>query len=247
VVVKIGVLSGKGGVGKTTVSVSLAIALAKKGHKVGILDCDLTGANIHDILGKRELRITSDDKFIPVESNGVKYMSLGLIASDGDPVLWDAKDIRSAARQMFERTEWGDLDYLVIDFPPGFTSETLEMLPLIDYALIVTIPSALSKSKVDRTIEAMREYEKPILGIIINMSYFVCQHCYRRNKIFDENGNYSIPIIAELPFDPKIANNKYIEDFPIDKVLKAIKQPITLKKGGRSLKRKLIKLILGIR
>ena len=245
---KIGVVSGKGGVGKTTVAVSLALGLARRGYRVGLVDLDLTGSNVPDILGRRELGVTEDDKLVPSEYNNVKYVSLGQIVSDGDPVLWDPKDLRSAARQLFERTVWGDLDYIVFDFPPGFEAETLEMLPLMDYVLIVTVPSALSRSKVERMVEACREYQIPIIGVVENMAYLRCPHCGAPVKVFSEDHRfeeYGIPTIARIPLDPSIASKKVIEDFPVDRVLEAMKKPVVLtKKPG--VKRMLLELLLRV-
>jgi len=243
---RIGVLSGKGGVGKTTVAVSLALALARRGFNVGVLDVDLTGSNIPDILGKGELEVTENDTFIPPIRRGVRYVSLGQIASEGDPVLWDSKDLRSAARQLLERTEWGNLDYLVCDFPPGFEAETLELLPLMDCVLIVTTPSALSKSKVERMIEAAREFQIPVLGVVKNMSYFECPSCGCRHRIFAENHSFEelgVPTIAEFPLNSKIAYEKCVNDFPVEAFLEAMKHPVLLKKKPKSLRRKLLELV----
>ena len=243
---KVAVVSGKGGVGKTTVAVSLALALAKKGFRVGVVDVDLTGSNIPDVLGKGELGITEDDKFIPAVSKGVKYVSLGQLAADGMPVLWDPKDLRSAARQLMERTDWGEVDFLIFDFPPGFEAETLEMLPLMDYVLIVTTPSALSKSKVERMVEATREFQIPILGVVMNMSYFQCPSCGARHRIFTEDHGFEelgIPTIAEIPINPKYSEEKVINEFPVDAVLEAMKKPVLLRKRPKSLRRRLLELL----
>lgn len=245
---KIGVVSGKGGVGKTTVAVSLALGLARRGYRVGLVDLDLTGSNIPDVLGRRELGVTEDDRLIPTEYNNVKYVSLGQIVSDGDPVLWDPKDVRSAARQLFERTVWGELDYIVFDFPPGFEAETLEMLPLMDYVLIVTVPSALSRSKVERMVEACREYQIPILGVVENMAYMRCPSCGAPVRVFTEDHSfdeYGIPTIARIPLDPEIASKKVIEDFPVEKVIEAMKRPIILQRKP-GVKRKLLELLLRV-
>ncbi|MEM2196338.1 MAG: P-loop NTPase [Thermoproteota archaeon] len=245
--IKIGIVSGKGGVGKSTIASSLSIALASRGFNVGLVDIDVTGPNIHDIMGDSELDISINDKFIPSESMGVKYVSVGEIASEGLPILWNHKDVASAARQLMERTEWGDIDFLIFDFPPGFGPETVEMLPLMDYILIVTAPSTLSRSKVERMIEAAREYEVPIVGVIVNMSYFKCPSCGALHRIFSENHdfkNYGIPVIAEIPLNPEIAKDKIIRDFPIDSFLEALMNPVILKKKPKSFKRRLIEILL---
>ncbi|MBO3754983.1 MAG: P-loop NTPase [Candidatus Brockarchaeota archaeon] len=247
---RIGVLSGKGGVGKTTVAVSLALALSRRGFNVGVLDVDLTGSNIPDIFGRGELEITEKDTFFPSVNRGVRYVSLGQIASEGNPILWDPKDLRSAARQLLERTEWGSLDYLVCDFPPGFEAETLELLPLMDYVLIVTTPSALSKSKVERMVEAAREFQIPVLGVVKNMSYFECPSCGCRHRLFAEDHSFEelgIPTIAEFPLNSKIADEKCINDFPVEAFLDSLKRPVLLKRRPKSLRRKLLELVFKVK
>lgn len=239
---KIGVISGKGGTGKTTVTYSLATSLTKKGFKVGILDVDLTGPNVCDILGKDELEVV-DDRFVPASAEGVRYVSLGQIASEGHPVLWSGRDLESAAKQLLERTDWGDLDYLVVDFPPGSGSEPQALLPLMDYALIVTVPSVLAESNVRRVVEMTRETQTPILGLIKNMTKFICPSCKGEHVIFPEDHGFEdmgIPTITEIPLNPKIAREKLINDFPVDAVLEAMKNPVLLKKRKRSLKRLLL-------
>ena len=243
--VKIGVVSGKGGTGKTTVAYSLATSLAGKGFRVAILDIDLTGPNVADILGKGSLDVV-DDRFIPASAGGLRYVSLGQLASEGDPVLWSGEDLASAARQLLERTTWGDLDHLVVDFPPGSGSESQALLPLMDYALIVTVPSALAESNVRRIIEMCRETGTPILGLIKNMAGFVCPSCGRRHDIFPEDHGFEdlgIPTIAEVPLDPEVARSKRINHFPVDAVLEAMENPVRLKRRRRSLKRVLLERI----
>ncbi|MBS7635772.1 ATP-binding protein [Candidatus Bathyarchaeota archaeon] len=247
---RIGIVSGKGGVGKSTIAASIALALASKGFQVGLVDVDVTCPNVPDILGKSELEITMDDRFAPSIARGVKYVSIGQIAREGNPILWDPKDLRSAAKQLLERTEWGSLDYLVCDFPPGFEAETLELLPLMDCILIVTTPSALSRSKVERMVEAAREFQIPVLGVVKNMSYFECPSCGSRHRIFAEDHSFEelgIPTIAEFPLNSKIANEKCINDFPVEAFLEALKHPVLLKKRPKSLRRKLLELIFKVK
>jgi len=243
--IKIAVISGKGGTGKTTIAYSLATALVQKGSKVGILDIDLTGPNLTDILEKKDLDII-DDRFIPASVKGVRYVSLGQIASEGDPVLWAGKDLESAARQLLERTDWGDLDYLVIDFPPGSGSESQAILPLMDYALIVTVPSVLAESNVRRIIEMCRETQTPILGLIKNMTRFICPNCNGESVIFPEDHGFEdlgIPTIAEVPINPKIAREKLINNFPVARVLEAMKKPVLLERRKKSMKRIMMELL----
>lgn len=245
---RIGVVSGKGGVGKSTVAASLAVALARRGFRVGLVDADITGPNVHDILGGGELRVSDDDMFVPIESMGIKYVSVGKIASDGLPILWEPKNVASAARQLIERTDWGDLDFLVVDFPPGFEAETLEMLPMMDCVVIVTVPSALSRSKVVRMVEACREYGVRVAGVVMNMAYFACPVCGTVHRIFSEDHSFEdlgIPTIAELPIMPELSEKKIINGFPVDPFLNAIRNPVLLKRRPRSFRRRILELLLG--
>lgn len=226
---KLGVLSGKGGTGKTTIAVSLALELAEKGYKVGLLDLDLTGPNALDMLGNHPISV-KDDVFIPAQASSLKYISLGHIASKDEPVLWSEKDYRSAARQLLERTEWKDLDYLICDFPPGSGPEVQEMLPQMDSVVIVTVPSHLSESNVRRCLEMCREKEVPILGLVKNMTFFQCE-CGRKTRIFPEDHSfeeYGIRVLAEVPLQKKVAEEKRIHGLPLEDFLKAT--PVLLKK-----------------
>lgn len=244
---RVGVVSGKGGVGKSTVAVSLAVALARRGFRVGLVDADVTGPNAHDILGGGELMVSDDDRFVPIESMGVKYVSVGKIASEGLPILWEPKNVASAARQLIERTDWGYLDFLVVDFPPGFGPETLELLPLMDVVVVVTVPSALSRSKVERMVEACREYGVRIAGVVVNMGYAVCPSCGAKFRVFPEEHSFEelgVPTIAEFPLSPEVSLKKVINDFPVDRFLEAIKNPVLLRKRPRSLRRRLLELLL---
>lgn len=246
---RVGVISGKGGVGKTTIACSLALSLAEKGFNVGILDSDLTGANIPDILGKSVLAVV-DDRFIPSVSRGVKYVSLGQIASENDPVLWSGKNLASASKQLLERTEWKELDYLVVDFPPGSGSEVQALLPLMDQVLIVTIPSVLAKSNVRRIIEMCREVQVSITGLIKNMTTFVCSNCGWSHDIFPEDHSFEdigVPTIAEIPLNPEYSEAKVINEFPIEGVLKAMTKPVLLKKREKKLRKFLLKRILRLK
>ena len=240
-------LSGSPGTGKTTVAYSLACSLAARGLKVGILDVDLTGPNLTDILGNEILDV-EEDRFVPASAGCLRYVSLGQLASEGDPVLWSGGDLASAARQLLERTTWGELDYLVVDFPPGSGSESQALLPLMDCALIVTVPSVLAESNVRRIIEMCRETETPVLGLIKNMSGFVCSSCGRRHEIFPEDHDFEdvgIPTIAEVPINPEVARSKRINHFPVEAVLEAMESPVRLKKRKGSLKRVLLESLFG--
>lgn len=228
---------------------SLAVALAKRGLEVGILDVDLTGPNLTDILGKKELDVV-DDRFVPETAKGMRYVSLGQIASEGDPVLWSGKDLESAARQLLERTDWGDLDYLVVDFPPGSASEPQALLPLMDYALIVTVPSILAESNVRRVIEMCRETQTPILGLIKNMTKIACPNCGSTFEVFPEDHSFEdlgIKTLLEVPLDPKIAEKKMINGFDVKPILEATENPVVLKKRKKGLKRILLEAFFHVK
>jgi len=240
---KIFVCSGKGGVGKTTVAVSLAVALARRGYDVGILDGDLTGANVTDCLGAGELEVRAD-RFVPARSMGVKYASLAQIASEGDPVLWSGRDLESAAKQLLKRTDWGNLDFLIVDSPPGTGSEPQALLPLMDFALVVTVPSALSESNVRRVVEMCREAQVPVLGLVKNMTHFECPSCGRRTRLFPEDHGFEgIPVLAELPFRPEVARRKVIDGLDVDPFLRAMEHPVLLEKRV-SARAKILKALL---
>jgi len=245
---QIAIISGKGGVGKSTIAVSLAVALTKLGYRTGLLDVDIHGPNISDILGGYDIDVdVVNDTFIPAEVNHLKFISIAHIVSKDHAILWRDKDRRSAIKQLMKRTDWGDLDFIILDFPPGLGSETQEMLPHVDYALIVTVPSVLSESKVKRCIDACREYQIPILGIIQNMTSFKCPHCSKIARIFPEDHSfeeYGLTILLEFPLDQKIAYTKIINEFPVDVILEAMKHPVLLPKRKRSFKRKLLELLL---
>jgi ATP-binding protein involved in chromosome partitioning len=250
----IGVLSGKGGTGKTTIACSIAVALARKHsqsglcfeYKVALLDADLTGMNARDVLGDNPIDVDGDF-LVPAMFENLKYISLGHIAAPNDAVLWEPRiheeqgldgkksvkivdDYRAVVRQLLERTEWGDLDFLIVDFPPGSGTVVQEMLPKMDAVVLVTVPSHLSRSNVRRCMEMCREKSVPILGLIKNMTVFECD-CGRRTRIFPDDHSFEefgIPVLAEIPLRPQVAKDKLIEDIPVEKIVNA--KPILLKR-----------------
>jgi len=237
----IAVLSGKGGVGKSTIATSLSLEL-KKDYEVGLLDVDIHGPNLSDILGGDSIEVEAE-MLVPAEVDGLKYVSMGHIASKGDAILWEDEDRRSAVKQLMNRTQWGDLDYLVLDFPPGIGSETQEMLPESDFALIVTVPSMLSSSKVERCLDSCRETGTPVLGLIKNFSEFQCPDCGSSHRIFPEDKEFEgIPMLAEIPVSKDIAQEKIINEFPAERILQAMEDPIVLKREEKPMKRRLLKL-----
>lgn len=209
----IAVASGKGGVGKTTVAVNLAVALAQSGARVGLLDADIYGPNIPIMLGlEHQKPLAENDKIIPLEAFGLKLMSMGFLVSPEQAMIWRGPMLHSAIRQFLTDVEWGALDYMVIDLPPGTGDAQLTLaqtLPLTG-AVIVATPQDVALADVVRGVTMFKRLEVPVLGVIENMSYFVCPHCGERTDIFDHGGaqrmanKMEVAFLGEIPLDPKI-------------------------------------------
>lgn len=220
--------------------------------------------NALDVLGNHPIGVEGDF-LIPAEVKNLKYISLGHIAAPNDSVMWEPRihehkgpdgtktmkvvdDYRAVVRQLLERTEWGDLDFLIVDFPPGSGAIVQEMLPRMDAVILVTVPSHLSRSNVRRCIEMCREKQVPILGLIKNMSVFQCPHCGANTSIFPDDHNFEefgIPVLAEIPLRPEIAKEKLILDIPADKIVNA--KPVLLRNAHakRTLMKFVGKLVFG--
>ncbi|HDO19668.1 MAG TPA: ATP-binding protein [Thermoplasmatales archaeon] len=214
---KIIVLSGKGGVGKSTVSANIAVGLANKGYKVGLLDCDLHGPSIPKLLGIEDKKVFAvSNKIQPFEKNNLKVLSLGLLLESKDtPVVWRGPLKMKAIKQLMEQTEWGELDYFIVDLPPGTGDEPLSIVQLIDDidgAIIVTTPQDVALLSVRKSINFVREMNVPIIGIIENMSGFRCPHCKKISYIFKEGGGEKIAkemglkLIGKIPIDIRIVD-----------------------------------------
>mgnify|MGYP001626395747 FL=1 len=227
---KIGIASGKGGVGKTTIAISLALSFTSYGS--GLVDADITGSNVPDVLGYSELKV-KDDRILPAEVNGVKYVSIGQIASRDLPVMWSGKDLVAAAKQLIEKTDWGNVNYLFVDLPPGSDEINQKLFPLLDYVVFVKIPSSLSESKVRRMIEMARETQTPILGLVKNFTYFECNG--EKVKVFPDDGDYGLPVLLDLPISPEVAKKKIINVDP-QIFLKAMEHPVLLQKRDNPLR-----------
>ena len=210
----IAVASGKGGVGKSTVSTNLALALAQLGLKVGLLDADIYGPSQQMMLGieGRPQIDESDEKIIPMERHGVKTMSLGLITDPDTPVIWRGPMVMKALEQFLVDVKWGELDYLVIDLPPGTGDAQLtitQKVPLTG-AVIVTTPQDVALIDARKGLAMFRKVNVAVLGIIENMSYFICRHCGEREEIFGHGGGkktadkLGVPFLGEIPIDPKV-------------------------------------------
>ncbi len=214
---KIAILSGKGGVGKSFVTASLAFALAYLGKQVGVLDADIYGPSIPKMMGVADQPVmgTPDGRIIPVVAPlGVKVLSIGvMLPSEDTPVIWRGPMSTSAIREMLAYAEWGELDYLLIDLPPGTGDEQLTILQLIKDltgTIIVTIPSDVSRVVVAKAINFARKLNAPILGIIENMSYFICPDG-TKHYIFGQGAGkkiaekYNVRFLGEIPIDPRIS------------------------------------------
>tara|TARA_Y100000780_G_scaffold27792_1_gene22814 strand:- start:89 stop:1216 length:1128 start_codon:yes stop_codon:yes gene_type:complete len=209
----VAVASGKGGVGKSTVSANLACALAKRGEKVGLLDCDIYGPSIPLMMGvnERPSVTESDDKLVPLQSHGVKLMSMGFLLQDDQPVIWRGPMIMKTIQQFVMQVDWGELDYLLVDLPPGTGDAQLSLCQTVplDGGVIVTTPQEASLGVVRKGIEMFRKVNVPILGIIENMSYFTAPGG-ERVEIFghgggqDEAARQGIPFLGEMPLFTEI-------------------------------------------
>ncbi len=213
---KILVLSGKGGVGKSTVATNLAVSLSKAGKTVGLLDVDFHGPSIPTLLkleGKPVYQ--SEEGLIPVEfSLGIKVMSVGFLLREQDEaVIWRGPMKIGFLKQLLKDVIWGELDYLVIDFPPGTGDEPLsiaQMIPECDGAVIVTTPQNLSLNDVKKSINFCRRIKIPVLGVIENMSGLVCPHCQQVINLFKKGGGeemaakMGVPFLGRIPIDPHI-------------------------------------------
>ena len=209
----VAVASGKGGVGKTTVAVNLAIALKKLGATVGLLDADVYGPNVPVMLGTNEQPRALDDKtIIPVEAYGVKMISMGLLNPGDKPLVWRGPMLHSVMQQFLRSVQWGTLDYLIVDLPPGTGDVQLSLIQSVSVtgAVVVTTPSIVALADVRKAVEMFRQVNVEILGVVENMSYFNCPHCNGRIDVFGHGegqhmaNNFGVPFLGEIEIDPQI-------------------------------------------
>src|ERR1700704_4150942 len=207
------VASGKGGVGKTTVAVNLSLALAKLGHKVGLLDADVYGPNVPIMLGPTaEPLATMDKRIIPVQVLGLKMISMGLLNPGDKPMIWRGPMLHSVMQQFLRSVLWGELDYLIIDLPPGTGDVQLSLIQLVPVtgAVLVTTPSTVALADVRKAMEMFRQVNVDILGVVENMSFFSCPHCQGRIDVFGHGEGrriadaYGVPLLGEIEIDPRI-------------------------------------------
>jgi ATP-binding protein involved in chromosome partitioning len=209
----VAVASGKGGVGKTTVAVNLALALAKLGNKVGLLDADVYGPNVPIMLGSTEEPMaTGAQRIIPVQAQGLKMISMGLLNPGDKPVIWRGPMLHSVITQFLRSVEWGELDYLVIDLPPGTGDVQLTLIQTVAVTgvVVVTTPSTVALADVRKAIEMFRQVNVEVLGVVENMSTFSCPHCGKAIDIFGHGEGtktataYGVPMLGEIEIDPRI-------------------------------------------
>ena len=208
----IAVASGKGGVGKSTVASNLAVALAASGAKVGLIDADIYGPNIPMMLGVRKQPVQENGKLLPAESYGVKLISMSFFVPEDTAVVWRGPMVHSAIQQFFRDVIWGDLDYLLIDLPPGTGDAQLSISQLVTLAGVITVttPQEVALHDVRKGMTMFQKVNVPLLGIIENMSYYLCRHCGERDEIFSHGGGrqaaeqLGVPFLGAIPIDTAI-------------------------------------------
>jgi ATP-binding protein involved in chromosome partitioning len=207
----VAVASGKGGVGKSTIAVNMAVSLAMHGARVGLLDADIYGPNIPTMMGVDHLPAPKDDRLIPAEAYGVKMMSIGFMVRPGQPLIWRGPMLHTAIRQFLADVEWGELDYLIIDLPPGTGDAQLSLMQSITLTggVIVTMPQQVSLDDASRGLSMFNELKVPVLGVIENMSYLDMPDGTRMD-IFGQGGgeamakSYKVPFLGAIPIDPEV-------------------------------------------
>lgn len=244
---KVAVASGKGGVGKSTVAVNLAVALAKEGMKVGLLDADIYGPSIPLMLGVNEQPVFDGQKLIPIEKYGVKLMSLGFLVDSNDPVIWRGALVTRALQQLMNDVKWDDIDIMLFDMPPGTGDAqlTLSQSVALDGAVIVSTPQDVALADAVKGVQMFRKVNVPILGIVENMSYFICPHCGGRSEIFDHGGvkreceRIGTELLGEIPLDAeiRIGGDKGI---PVVEADSGKAQAIAFKEVAATIKKKLL-------
>ncbi len=209
----IAVGSGKGGVGKTTLAVNLAVALAGMGHKVGLLDADVYGPNVPLMLGANaQPRMVGENRIEPIEAFGLRVISVGFLNPGDKPIIWRGPMLHQIVRQFLGMVEWGQLDYMVVDLPPGTGDIALSLVQTVPLtgAIVVSTPSDVSLQDARKAIEMFRQMKVDIVGVVENMSYFVCPHCQHEVDIFSRGGaekmaaQFGVSFLGNIELDPEV-------------------------------------------
>ena len=208
----IAVASGKGGVGKSTVSANLSVALAQTGAKVGLMDADIYGPNIPMMMGVPKPPEKEGDKIKPAQAHGVKIISMGFFVPEETAIVWRGPMVHTAIQQFFRDVLWGELDYLLVDLPPGTGDAQLSLSQIVPLTGVVTVttPQEVALYDVRKGLMMFKKVNVPLLGVIENMSFFVCGHCGERTEIFSFAGGeraaqkFDIPFLGRIPLDPAI-------------------------------------------
>ncbi|HUR00667.1 MAG TPA: Mrp/NBP35 family ATP-binding protein [Gemmatimonadaceae bacterium] len=208
----IAISSGKGGVGKSTVATNLAIALAQQGARVGLMDADIYGPNIPRMMGVNAAPPVENEKIIPLNAHGVKIMSLGFMIERDQPAIWRGPIIMKIITQFLRDVQWGELDYFLVDMPPGTGDAQLSLVQatMVHGAIIVTTPQEVAAGDALRGARMFQRVAVPVLGVVENMSYFICPNCSDRHRIFGSGGGkrladeLEVPLLGEIPFFPGV-------------------------------------------
>ena len=212
----IAVASGKGGVGKSTIAANLAVALSKLGYKVGLLDADIYGPSITKMFGTsvKDIQVI-DEKIETVQAHGVKTMSIGNLVDPNSATIWRGPLIHKALTQMITDVNWGELDYLILDLPPGTGDVQLSIVQSLKMSGVIAVstPQTMSLADVIKAIDMFRKVEVPVLGIVENMAYFICDSCQKKHFIFGDSGakkyaaDNNMEFLARIPFEQDIMNS----------------------------------------
>jgi ATP-binding protein involved in chromosome partitioning len=209
----IAVGSGKGGVGKTTLSVNLAVSLVKMGYKVGLLDADVYGPNVPLMLGVSDQpRMVGENRIEPIQAFGLKVISVGFLNPGDKPIIWRGPMLHQIVRQFLGLVEWGQLDYLIVDLPPGTGDIALSLVQTVPLtgAVVVSTPSDVSLQDARKAVEMFRQMKVDIVGVVENMSYFVCPHCQHEVDIFSRGGaekmaeRFGVSFLGNIQLDPEV-------------------------------------------
>ncbi len=208
----VAISSGKGGVGKSTVATNLAVALAQRGARVGLMDADIYGPNIPRMMGVNAPPPVENEKIIPLQAHGVKIMSLGFMIERDQPAIWRGPIIMKIITQFLRDVQWGELDYFLVDMPPGTGDAQLSLVQatMVHGAIIVTTPQEVASGDALRGAKMFQRVAVPVLGVIENMSYFVCPNCSEQHRIFGAGGGkrladeLDVPLLGEVPFFPAV-------------------------------------------